>query len=232
MTGTNLTTGRVEKIWQLQVPLGNEFAEMRSLHVPPDPAAASQCPACGARRWNPPPLTVEWEEGSDEVADFVSAVARIVVRVSVADELLARFHGFEKGPVIMSDHPKLHRPARVTKRTRPRVWLPYQGPDLCELLVTRELPLLPESTVTVESMCSACGRVVYGAVEGCEQKNSRSHVCRQPGKGFFFSHALLTTDGFFRPQWMWYILCTGPVKEFIEARGFTNIEFLQAGDAV
>jgi hypothetical protein len=94
------------------------------------------CPECG--RGGPyhalvPPLQIEWLPGATEIADFTwnqSGMGSYVVKSEVGEALAARFRGFDLADVEMIQDPKIRRPKRITKRTKPRIWLPYEGPEL------------------------------------------------------------------------------------------------------
>ncbi|MEQ8791448.1 MAG: hypothetical protein RIC55_34615 [Pirellulaceae bacterium] len=212
-------------IWKLQAPVRSQFARLTSIYVKP---TERTCEVCGHAVI--PDLLVEWADGSDVIGDFIHAGARIVVRESAADRLRERFTGFEKAPVKMLDHPKLYSPERITKRTPKRIWLPYEGPPLCELRVSRHVELAPESTVVIERVCGACGAIVYKGFEGMETKNSRVHTPRAPGKGLFVKRSQLEGDDFFKPRDTGLSLCTEAVKEYIQEQGFSNIDLLEAGE--
>jgi hypothetical protein len=157
-------------------------------------------------------------------------MGRVVLQSRVADSLLEHFSGFKRGPVEMYDHPNLRVPKRVTRRTAKRVWLPYEGPKLCELVITREVPLHPRSTVEIEFVCEACGRIQYKSFIGVGQKSFGRTIRRKPGKGLFFKKKDLKGADFFKPKYTGWNLCTDRANEFIKEAGYTNIEFLEVGD--
>lgn len=81
-------------------------------------------PEKGRARERTQPLVIEWEPGSDVIGDFtwLQFSPEIVVATQrVGRALLQRFRGFELGPVEMIQNPKLRRPQRITRRTKPRV---------------------------------------------------------------------------------------------------------------
>lgn len=81
-------------------------------------------------------LTIEWHPGFDQIGDFtLTGVEEIVVKSQIAREPSETFRGFGLRPVTMIQDPELEKPQRVTKRTTPRVWLPYDGPLLVNLRV-------------------------------------------------------------------------------------------------
>jgi hypothetical protein len=217
------------KAWELYVPGGGRYADLVSLCL--EPLKAAPCTACGKAPWQEARhLEVVWEPGCDVIGDFTNAVGPIVVKETIADTLLERFAGFEKGRVVMAPDPKGNRPKRITKRTKPRVWLPYDGPPLAWLRISKEVPLLPRSSVTTAFHCSTCGKTIFGEFAGIELKNSSHHAPRQAGKGLFFRKRDLGGADFFRPTHTGFKLCTDRAKDFILSKGWNNIEFLEVGD--
>jgi hypothetical protein len=76
--------------------------------------------------------------------------------------LEGRFTGFDFGPVEMIQRKSLKRPKRVTKRTKKRVWLPYDGPPVWDFIVTARTDMdLEASEVSLQSECATCGRMIY-----------------------------------------------------------------------
>lgn len=65
--------------------------------------------------------------------------ADIVVTQCVA-EGLKKFGGFEVVPIEMVEDPKAKERDRVRRR-KPRVSLPYEGPNLFDLWITQIVPL-------------------------------------------------------------------------------------------
>lgn len=216
------------KLFCLQVPLSTRFAETDNLYVD---HPVFTCSKCRKTSFSPPDyVELEWVEGSEEIADFVFNVEQIISRSSVADELLERFRGFSKGEVRMPDHPKLRRPTRPAKRLPKRVWLPYQGPELCTMRITQEAPLDDKSTVEVESHCAACGMIKYGEFPEIRQLLGPQRLPRERDKGFFFKQRLLRDADFFRPKDTGYPLCTERARNFMIGKGYTNIDLIEVGE--
>ena len=205
-----------------------------SAMLPTDANDESQeCPACGVCPKIPPNQTaLEWDEGSSEIGDFVFTGAELVARESVADELMGQFSGLAKRPVVYIDHPSFHRPKRLTKRSKIRVWLPYEGPPLCALEFVPRIELHPNSTVSVDKSCSTCGFRQYKDFVGLERVAGPKHTLREPGKGFFFRPRDLEGIDFFTPKHTGYRLCTQTAKDYIIGRGFTNVYFLEVGETI
>ena len=215
------------------MPLRSDYAQLLWLEEEMEKLPVKVvCRTCGATA-PPGRLIVEWDEGSDRIADFTNAVGAIVTKEAIADELMARFKGLAKRKIEFFDHPDLRRPAPGSRRAKEkRVWLPYQGPPLCELVFTHTVGLLEQSTVEIESVCPACGRIVYASIEGIEEYQGPRRRRRKRGAGFFVSPESLAGHEVFRPRDTLYQLCTTGVRKFIEQRKWTNIEFLEAGEIV
>jgi hypothetical protein len=143
----------------------------------------------------------------------------------------------------MVQDPKLKRPTRITKRTKPRVWLPYEGPPLFDFWVTAWAHVdMGLSTVRLVKECTVCGRKVH-EVSGIEGRRStwdpelkalvETHYSRVPGQGVFVRrNELRGADIFHIYELPGFIMCTEPVKEFIQKEGFTNVRFDEMGDVV
>lgn len=203
------------------------------------------CPVCTAppRRERAPGIEVAWVPGSDKVGDFVWDISFCcpLVQQRVFDALREKFVGIEAWPIEMVQTKT--KPKRMTKRTKPRVWLPYEGPPLVELRATTVVPVNWErSTIRIERACDHCGYVSY-RVEGVERHRSRFdkskmelisiHDRRRTGEGVFINSTDLgALDFFYIKEWTGEILCTDEAKAFMEERGYTNVRFLEAGDVI
>ena len=226
------------KIWRFRDPHDARFARasLRGTWT----QSTGTCPECGAtsqRRVQP--LVIEWEPDSDVVGDFVwpGFGSDIAVTDRVIEVLAARNSKFELGPVEMYQDPKLKR----TKRSKPRVWLPYKGSPLYDLWVTYQVSVDHErSSISLQNRCSACGIDRY-KVSGIERWESNwdqermelipTHIERSQDQGLYVRRSDLNGYQLFRvneaPAW---ILCTDGVKEAIEAEDLTNVMFLEVGE--
>ena len=183
---------------------------------------------------------MEWEPGSQLIGDFVwvGFDSEVVVTDRVMGELLTTSRGFERGAVEMVDgHP------RSGKRSQPRVSLPYGGPALSEMWVTAWVDIDRErSTASLQSSCGHCGTELWN-LSGAEHWEShydlargglsREKVPRTEHGGIVINAGELGQADVFRvrqfPAW---VLCTSTVREFILDRGYSNVDFLEMGEAL
>lgn len=224
------------KLWRLSDPRGHEFAEA-GLRGTWSNANDGPCPECTAsRQMREKPLVLAWQPGANEVGDFTwpGLGSDIVVAGRVLGLLQDHLSGFEAGPVEMTEDPN------VSKRAK-RVLLPYKGPELHELWVTRWVHLDPvRSSVELENRCGTCGAERW-EVYGVERWDShfdperkqlvRVKTERLPSAGILVSETDLAGDAIFRvhelPGW---VFCTELVRELVEKEQFSNVSFLEMGD--
>ena len=158
---------------------------------------------------------------------------------AVGRELAEKYCGFELKPVEMIQEERLYRLKR--KPRKPRVLLPYDGPGLFDVWVTRSVALDIERSSVVSNL-EDDGRVSYTAV-GVESYKSRYnketgeldrfHFPRVAGKGFFVRKDNLDGFGIFHiNEFVYWKFCTDATKDFIENRGYSNVGFLEYGNAV
>jgi hypothetical protein len=178
-----------------------------------------------------------WEPGSDLVGDFVwpGFGSEVVAAEHVFAAFESSFTGFERGPIEMVEEPDL-------ARGEPRVRLPYEGPALYELWTTAWASAdADRSTIRLDRRCGTCG-TEFWEVDRVEHWDSvfdpgkrqlvRTRVPRDPHSGIFLRREELAGADIFRvaqfPGWM---LCTDPVRELVRERRFTNVDFLEMGEA-
>jgi hypothetical protein len=220
-----------------------------------------RCAACDmplpARRAQP--VVLEWTtQETLRLGDFTWPHSTYLPLAAepLARELRDRFGGFELGPVEVRER-RLRMSDFKPGARLPEAFLEANR-RLVELRVTASCRPDPErSTIgRVRPPCAACGRdlltwgrlpgpslrgAAYGVavLEGVEWWESgswdpvakdlaRVRHPRIPGEGLF-GH-LDEPTGFF--QLGNFVLCTDAVKHFLEARGCTNVGFLEAGDAL
>jgi len=236
-------------IWNLSEERDSAYAEPALRGAWSKGYVCKECTASTEKRTQP--LIVEWQPGSDRIADISWASTGCPVITERVHKLLSeRFRGYEPGPVEMVQNPRLKRPQRNTKRTKPRVWLPYQGPPLFELWITARVHMDADRThARLVKACSKCGYKRW-ELEGYERwenqvkyqdcpDGGRTYTVtsirhpRAPGKGLFIrADALNSRDIFQAIEFPGWILCTDSVKTFIEAQGFTNVDFVAMGELI
>jgi hypothetical protein len=170
------------------------------------------------------PLRVQWvvdEEppGRDTIADFTwMGYVGVVVTQRVRDYLEGRVTGAKFGPVVMLDDPTLHRPKRMTKRTRRRVWMPYEGPPLWELIVPKVgIVDRKRSKLGDYDVCPGCGRKLRE-----KSKVGRLVVRRKDWPG---------VDFFQLAEWKLFFV-TEHAKAILKAGRFTNLSIRRRGEIV
>lgn len=203
------------------------------------------CNICNYRIGFPKPevRVLEWLEDSNIVCDFTWP-ARLFAEVFVQGRVRAALSSepIEWIPVQWYQDPKLKRPKRPRKGSKKLVWLPYEGPPIYGLWATTWVHAdLSRSSLQLVHECPACGWKAY-KLEGIEEKSSRwdnvkkdlvpVHVPRSPGKGIFIHEADLKGVNVFRIYEWGRLVCTERLKNIIEQNGFTNIEFVEAGDVL
>jgi hypothetical protein len=202
------------------------------------------CPSCtgASSKIRVPGLTVEWMPGSSQVADFTWDYTGCwpVVTQPVLKALSSQFDGILAGPIEMVQKKK--KPKRMTKRTKPRVWLPYEGEPLFELRAKRYVAIdYDRSTVKVKE-CEGCSRIEYD-VRGIEISKTKfdketwtlvpDHRPRVPGEGIFVRNSHMAgEDIFYVAALRGDVICTDRVRDFVLEQSYTNVTFLEVGDVV
>ncbi|AAN51450.1 hypothetical protein [Leptospira interrogans] len=229
-------------IWKIVEYIDSIYAECW-LRSPVKLVETFPCDSCkiGGKYETPSPLIIEWEEGSNDIGDFSWPTSgRVVVKETVFKALNEIVGELSSGPVKMIQDPKLKPPIRKTKR-KPRVYLPYQGPPLVELIVNKKVPLLHKTTTKIIDRCEICGRTQRELI-GVEEKehfwNASSkklikiNKTRESEKGLFVSSSDIGSNAiFFRvDEFSDAILCTDEMKKILEEKEYTNIDFLAYGE--
>jgi hypothetical protein len=185
------------------------------------PQGVKICPECDtSRQKRVPPLIIEWEAGSEVIGDFVwpGLNLELVITDGVKNAIEGQFREIEFWPVVFFQNPKLHRPNKITKRSKPRVWLPYNGPVLWNVIPTVWCHLDHiQSNVSIAKICSTCGKTIY-KIPPWYQRRLVIDRTTWNGEGIF--HIYEYSGGIF---------CTERVKEYIEAARFNNVSFLEDG---
>lgn len=135
-----------------------------------------RCSKCGRYLGKMVPreeMVIEWivdkySKGTEVIADWYFFLRRMMisdrVRILIESE---GFTGISYQPVRMVQDPKLNKPVRITSRTKRRIWLPYDGPPLHELViqgVARVDAVKNEIEMSDHVTCNTCNHVVkyYG----------------------------------------------------------------------
>lgn len=229
-------------IWWIEAKSNSIFAQcgIRS----PWETKDRPCRGCyvGSKTITPYPLILEWLPGSDIIGDFSwPGCGRAVVKVSVLEKIVRQFPMVYSHLITMIQDAKLKIP-KNKGRARPRVWLPYEGPELMELVPIRCIPEHPNTTRRITSQCEVCGQM-NTELDGYELKESRwdqqkrdlvpYHRPRVRGKGLFISKANVDQCPIFRVEpFVSRVFCTDEFKFFIEEHRFTNIDFFDYGDVI
>ena len=188
-----------------------------------------ECSVCGFReservyplriRWT----VEEWGPGSDVIPDFNWPRAHQILLVSqlVRDYLQERVTGIRFGAVEMVDDPTLHRPKRITKRTKKRVWLPYEGPPLHEIIVDKVVHLDIERSGRTFTLCPGCGRKQFKVRHDAQDIVPRSEWT---GEDFFRIDENGGADG--------PVFVTQHARDLLKAGRFTNLSIRRCGAIV
>jgi len=186
------------------------------------PPGVKICPECNrSRQARVSPLIIEWEAGSNLVGDFVwpGLGSDLVVSQSVKDSFKERFREVEYKTVEFWQDPKIKQPTKVTKRSKLRIWLPYNGPTLWDTIPIKWCHLdHGKSNVSILKVCLTCGKTIYKTPPWHERKLVID-TATWDGEDIFHIH-----------EYPGGIFCTEQVKEFVEQAGFTNVAFLEDGE--
>ena len=190
------------------------------------------------RKFGPPePAVISWEAGSDVIGAFVDCSFGLLARREVAEELVARFGGLALSPVEMVQAKSVKRPKG--KPRWPRVFLPYEGPELCELWPNYWAPFEMEPSslewrVDRDSVRVATIRrdPAFIGQEPVEQEGQVREL--QPGrspilvrKADLGGHAIFGLRGF-----SWSVFMTEDVVGFCVERGWRGVHFSRCGEII
>ena len=179
-----------------------------------------RCPRCKlAARMRVPPLVIEWDYGSNVIADFTwpAGLGEVIVSDRVKTCFVMRgFSGVGFEPVEMVQREGLKKPRRETK-SKTRVWLPYSGPSLWSLVVT--------SLCNMDVALSA--RIIESECDGCDRTRM---VVRESAAPITIKPESWQGTDFFRIREMGGIVfISDSVKHAIEEHGFTNVQMKARG---
>jgi hypothetical protein len=231
-------------IWFLVGPRDNEFARFTLRGTWQGSEKQGVCEACGASdEERVSPLIIEWQSGSDQVGDFIwpDMPLDAALSANAVRKLQGKVGGFALGPVEMLQNRRLKRPTKPNRRTRPRIWLPYDGPPIYDLLVTKTVPAdMDRSSLRFISKCSICGNESYelDGVECAEviwsPQDGAGVIMRHPRKkncGLYVARKYLPRPTIFRVrEWDGWILCTDSARVIIEDAALTNVKFEEVGE--
>lgn len=166
------------------------------------------------------PLILEWEAGSDLVGDFTwPSLGREVLIVTdrvrqKCEELRLQHLRFD--PITFHQNPRLKRPTRITSRTKPRVWLPYEGPPLWDMQPLHWGHLDgPKSGMSLDRQCEQCGFKFWKYGDPNQLVITRDEL---DGAEIFKIREIPSL-----------VFCTSEVKSAFESADFTNITFKPKG---
>jgi len=179
-----------------------------------------RCPKCKmASRKRMPPLVIEWDYGSSIIGDFTwpQVLDELVVTDRVKRCFVeSGFTGVRFESVEMIQKRGLKRPRKESKASK-RVWLPYLGPPLWNIVVT--------------SFCNMdlaqSGRSLIPECENCSRKRMIVH---DPASPLVVRGDTWEGADFFCIREMYnLVFVSKEVKQVIEERGFTNVEVKERG---
>jgi len=179
-----------------------------------------RCPKCKlAARRRVAPLIIEWDYGSNVVADFTwpAGLGEIVVSDRVKSYVVSNgFSGVRFEPVEMVQRQGLKK-SRKDSKARSRVWLPYDGPPLWNLVVTSWCHL--DIAASARSLVHEC--------DGCNRKRMIVHDSAAPL--VVRPETWQGTDFFCIREMEKMVFVSEEVKQAIEQEGFTNVEMKERG---
>ena len=217
-------------LWGVNVPTVSEYAELGVFFRRETGERCEVCKSLLGPRVQQ--ARVEWTPGSDKVADFTFAGARLIAKAHVANQIRTQFPEVGTRPIEIADLPENYRPAKLSKKAEPRIWLPYNGPELVELIPLKQVDLEPTSTVEIKARCEKCGAIEYRSFGNVERFKGGKLVPRQPGSGLRLSRREMNAAHLVQPRYTGLYLCDQVFRNFIEAMKFTNIAFLDYGEIV
>ena len=197
--------------FQIRAPETHEYARFsrRGTWIP-EPCIGV-CGECGmTRQERVPPLIIEWEPDSDIVGDFAwgGFCWELVCRREVGEELRTRFTGFKLSPIEMIE-------GKGRRHGKPKIRLPYRGPELCELWIESWASLdEAASGVQLEKVCGTCGFRYY------KSKHS----------GLVLPEGAVPSSIFRLEQFPSPLYCIADVRDFIISEGYSNISFRNVCD--
>lgn len=187
------------------------------------------------------PRVIEWEPGADQIGDFVSVTGALILRRELAEELQKQFGGFEIETIGMHQRKGLKAPTRQNRRTKPRVWLPYDGPPLCVLRVTQGVVADAEkSTLKYCGHDELVGEIYDLQGVGYYISNNDKYSLTSPNayflrtnnNGIFVPKSQISKSGLiFCKGIKGKFICTDDFRKYIQKKNYSNILFSEIGEA-
>src|SRR5207302_6863776 len=143
----------------------------------------------------------------------------VVVSQGVREAFERHIPGLQHHPIEMFQEPRLKRPQRPNKRTKPRVWLPYEGPPLWHMQTAGWASLDQDrSGVRLEKVCGSCGRPKY-AKPSFDERHLVLDRTTWGGEEIFQIR-----------EYAGWKFCTERVNDLVYAHGFTDAGFALDGE--
>lgn len=230
------------KIYAIRNPLNDRFARVHPAANLQDPRS---CSLCGRILSIGPKPVIEWEPGSDVIGDFTWTILWDPIVTGQVRRFFeeSRLTGVRFGEVDMVQSPRIKKPGKTTRRSQPRVYLPYEGPALFSTNIEHSAPIEEHSSTVVRTAhCSQCGLWGYDfiGVEHIEYGEwvpgtpiERKRVSRKPHHGVIVSQVHTGGLDFFRlggPHCG--VVCTERARLSILESCLTNIDLFEMGDVV
>ena len=172
----------------------------------------------------------DWTSDSKKIGDFTNASVSIynVCKRSVYQELSSNFKGLIQRELIWEKNP-LELKAKNPKRLR---WLPVDEPgDLVAFYTDIAVSALPKSSLSDRVHD---GEVIGKNLIGVEERRGRGAgeiiIHRVENQGIFISSQDVKETDFFHPVGLGCLLCKPCVKEFVEQKEYSNVQFLEYGE--
>jgi hypothetical protein len=162
---------------------------------------------------------IEWERGSNVIADFTWPCGLYELVVSDRVRSCIETHGFSGitfEPVEMIQKKGLKKPLKVS-RAKPRVWLPYEGPPLWNLVVTSWCDMdLPASGRSYVLDCNECGK--------------KHMLIHDPTAPLVVNPETWSGTDFFCMRDLYkLVFVRESVKSVLKENGFTNLQIKERG---
>lgn len=160
-----------------------------------------------------------------------------MAKKSVAQAMInSGFKGFELGPVLMTPNRNYSHPKKNI------ISLPYRGPELVDLFVTKWVPIdIEQSTLRLTEGQNGMPiyepegieRIEHGKWDRTSGILERIRVPRTPGKGIYVEISELGDSDIFKlNELSGGVICTDRMRDFILKKEYTNVTFFEIGETV